>query len=111
MVLEHTNNEYRIDTGRSELGTFVRVVHVPTNTTESIDPIGARTQKDVVSELIQSLTDKVQKMNAPFSLWRLDDNDNEFLILKYWREDEAKSMRKMYEDRGHKQTYFIKKDE
>ena len=111
MELDQTNREYRVDTGRSEQGTFVRVVHVPTNTAETVDPIGTRLQKDVVSELMLSVKNNVQKLNAPYSLWRLDDNDNEFLIMKYWLAEEAEVTRKMYEDKGHKQTYFVKTHE
>jgi len=111
MKVDNIHCEYRVDIGRSSQGAFVRIVHVPTNTSETVDPIRGRNKKEVIGELSQFITEKVQMMNAPFSLWRLDDNDNEFMIMKYWVAEEAESTRKMFEDRGHKQVYFIKKHE
>lgn len=47
-------------------------------------------------------------LKGPSELWRLDDNGNEFMISEYETELEAMLMRKEYEDKGHKQTYFTK---
>ena len=41
-------------------------------------------------------------------LWRLDDNANEFLISEFDFEIEAELSRRKLEDKGHKQTYFLR---
>ena len=41
-------------------------------------------------------------------LWRLDDNNNEFLMSEYSTIIEAELHRKAFQDKGHKQIYFVK---
>lgn len=43
------DEDIRIDVGRCEGGTFVRLVHVPTGISRSIGPIGAVSQHQLVS--------------------------------------------------------------
>lgn len=38
---------------------------------------------------------------------RLDDNDNTFVMATCATEAEAKAMAKTFEDRRHKQTYWV----
>ena len=85
----------------------MRVVHLPTGTTEMLDPIGLDSELDVIAKLTDKLSVRVQKMKAPYSLWRLDDNNNEFMIMKFWLKEAAEDMRRVYENRGHNQIYFL----
>ncbi len=41
------------------------------------------------------------------SVWRLDDNGNEFLVRGCLTEEEALRLVREYEARGHKQAYWI----
>ena len=43
-----------------------------------------------------------------FSVWRLDDNNNEFLVRDGLTEEEALTLVRDYEGRGHKQAYWVK---
>lgn len=43
------------------------------------------------------------------SVWRLDDNGNEFLVRGGLTEDEALSLVREYEGRGHKQAYWVRR--
>ena len=44
-----------------------------------------------------------------FSVWRLDDNSNEFLVRDGLTEDEALRLVREYEARGHKQAYWVRR--
>ena len=43
-----------------------------------------------------------------FQLWRLDDNNNEVLVEVFVSERAAHQKKKEFEDRGHKQAYWVK---
>ena len=42
---------FRIDTGRASSGTFVRVIHEPTDNSRLAAPLGSRAYSEVVAEL------------------------------------------------------------
>ena len=42
-----------------------------------------------------------------FSVWRLDDNNNEFLVRDRLTEEEALALVREYEGRGHRQAYWV----
>ena len=42
-----------------------------------------------------------------YVLWRQDDNGNSFLVATFQSEQEAEARRRVYEDRGHKQLYWV----
>lgn len=42
------------------------------------------------------------------SVWRLDDNGNEFPVRDGLTEDEALRLVREYEARGHKQAYWVR---
>ena len=44
-----------------------------------------------------------------FSVWRLDDNNNEFLVRDGLTEDEALALVREYEGRGHRQAYWVRR--
>lgn len=44
-----------------------------------------------------------------FSVWRLDDNSNEFLVREKMTEDDARRLVREYEGKGHKQAYWVKR--
>jgi len=46
---------------------------------------------------------------ADFSVWRLDDNNNEFLVRDGLTEDEALALVREYEAKGHRQAYWVKR--
>jgi O-acetyl-ADP-ribose deacetylase (regulator of RNase III) len=43
----------------------------------------------------------------PWELWRQDDGGNRYLIESFGTRREAEEMQKKYEDRGHKQVYWV----
>jgi hypothetical protein len=45
-----------------------------------------------------------------FSVWRLDDNNNEFLVRGGLTEEEALALVREYEGKGHRQAYWVKKE-
>jgi|GEM_PF-2305806 len=45
-----------------------------------------------------------------FSVWRLDDNNNEFQVRDGVTEEEALTLVKEYEGRGHRQAYWVEKE-
>ncbi|AZZ92157.1 hypothetical protein EUZ85_16055 [Hahella sp. KA22] len=45
-----------------------------------------------------------------WSVWRQDDNNNTFFIQGDMTQSEALKLVKDYEDRGHKQMYWAKRD-
>ena len=45
---------------------------------------------------------------ASWDLYRLDDNNNEFKMFCFHSEDNANQVKKRYEEKGHKQVYFVK---
>lgn len=44
-----------------------------------------------------------------FSVWRLDDNNNAFLVRDGLTEEEALALVREYEGRGHRQAYWVKR--
>jgi hypothetical protein len=44
-----------------------------------------------------------------FSVWRLDDNNNEFLVRDGLTEEEALALVREYEGKGHRQAYWVKR--
>ena len=46
---------------------------------------------------------------AEFSVWRLDDNNNEFLVRDRLTEHEALALVREYEAKGHRQAYWVKR--
>ena len=45
-----------------------------------------------------------------FSVWRLDDNNNEFMVRDGLTEEEALELVREYEGRGHRQAYWVKNE-
>lgn len=45
-----------------------------------------------------------------FSVWRLDDNNNAFLVRDRLTEEEALALVREYEGRGHRQAYWVKNE-
>lgn len=45
-----------------------------------------------------------------FSVWRLDDNNNEFLVRYGFTAEEALALVKEYEGRGHRQVYWVEQE-
>lgn len=45
-----------------------------------------------------------------FSVWRLDDNNNEFLVRDGLTEEEALALVREFEERGHRQAYWVKNE-
>jgi len=45
-----------------------------------------------------------------FSVWRVDDNNNEFLVRDGLTEKEALALVQEYEGRGHRQAYWVKNE-
>jgi hypothetical protein len=46
-----------------------------------------------------------------FSVWRLDDNNNEFLVRGGLTEEEALALVREYEGKGHRQAYWVRRGE
>lgn len=46
---------------------------------------------------------------SDFSVWRLDDNNNEFLVRGGLTEDEALELVREFEAKGHKQAYWVRR--
>ena len=44
-----------------------------------------------------------------FSVWRLDDNNNAFLVRDGLTEEEAQALVREYEARGHRQAYCVER--
>ena len=51
----------------------------------------------------------VSRGKAEFSVWRLDDNNNEFLVRDRLTEHEAQALVREYEAKGHRQAYWVKR--
>ncbi|ACU89745.1 hypothetical protein Dbac_1653 [Desulfomicrobium baculatum DSM 4028] len=47
---------------------------------------------------------------SAFSVWRLDDNNNEFLVRSGLTEEEALALVREYERKGHRQAYWVEKE-
>ncbi|HCU67878.1 MAG TPA: hypothetical protein DGF30_01305 [Desulfomicrobium sp.] len=45
-----------------------------------------------------------------FSVWRLDDNNNAFLVRDGLTEEEALALMREYEARGHRQAYWVERE-
>jgi len=45
-----------------------------------------------------------------FPVWRLDDNNNEFLVRDGLTEEEAFALVREYEGRGHRQAYWVERE-
>ncbi|MDG9672266.1 hypothetical protein ONV78_31330 [Hahella sp. CR1] len=55
-------------------------------------------------------SDLVETATPNWSVWRQDDNNNTFFIQGDMTQSEALALVKDYEDRGHKQMYWAKRD-
>lgn len=56
------------------------------------------------------LLGKGKYLESPkYSLTRLDDNNNEIEIARFHDGSFAENLRKRYEDKGHKQDYYVQK--
>jgi hypothetical protein len=51
----------------------------------------------------------INENTKDYSLWRLDDNNNHFEMERGLSFAQAKKKALMYEQRGHKQSYYIQK--
>ena len=100
--------EFRVDTGRSGSGTFVRVVHVPSGIERFRDSIGTRNPGAVAGELRREICEVLANQQPRFGVWRLDDNGNEFLVRGFWSIGDAHALREELAARGHKQTYWVR---
>ncbi len=49
------------------------------------------------------------RSEADFSVWRLDDNNNEFLVRDGLTENEALALVREFEGRGHRQAYWVRR--
>lgn len=45
-----------------------------------------------------------------FSVWRLDDNNNAFLVRDGLTEEEALALVREFEARGHRQSYWVERE-
>ena len=59
-------------------------------------------------EITHRLTNNMNDSLSKWELWRLDDNGHEFCISLFSSESDAVRCMRIYEKRGHKQTYFIR---
>lgn len=50
-----------------------------------------------------------RRVDKGFSVWRLDDNNNEFLVRDGMTEEEALALVREYEGKGHRQAYWVKR--
>ena len=58
----------------------------------------------------QEGTKKAVNRGEPgFSVWRLDDNNNEFLVRDGLTEEEALALVREYEGKGHRQAYWVRR--
>ncbi len=46
---------------------------------------------------------------ARYVVWRLDDNGNEFPVRSFDTRDEAEALRQALTERGHKQSYWVRR--
>lgn len=54
--------------------------------------------------------EKIASQEEPkFSVWRLDDNNNEFLVRDGLTEEEALALVREYEGKGHRQAYWVRR--
>ena len=51
----------------------------------------------------------VNQGESAFSVWRLDDNNNEFLVRSGLTEEEALALVREYEGKGHRQAYWVRR--
>jgi hypothetical protein len=49
------------------------------------------------------------RVDKGFSAWRLDDNNNEFLVRDGMTEEEVLALVREYEGKGHRQAYWVKR--
>ena len=50
------------------------------------------------------------RKEGDFSVWRLDDNNNAFLVRDGLIEEEALALVREYEGRRHRQAYWVEKE-
>ena len=51
----------------------------------------------------------MRRLPLMFELWRTDIHGNDFFMRTFESEEEAERERQMFEDRGHHQTYWVKR--
>ena len=57
-----------------------------------------------------SMTKMLEENTNSWSVWRADDNGNEFEIASALSESEARSIVEEFEGRGHKQIYWARSE-
>lgn len=57
----------------------------------------------------KDIDDGENRHKGEFSVWRLDDNNNEFLVRDGLTEEEALELVREFEGRGHRQAYWVKR--
>lgn len=87
--------------------TYIGCLNNPETIAEHIDEI--LEVLELSSEVIEFIYGDV-KLN-PHELWRQDDNGHKFLVEKFACKADAAKVMKTFENRHHKQTYWIKKTE
>lgn len=56
---------------------------------------------------MESLSQQLDDTHILYSLYRQDDNGNEYCIAQHLSKEEAERLCKDYEARAHKQTFWI----
>ena len=51
--------------------------------------------------------DEILSPDQSWSVWRQDDHGRRFEMQRGMTQSEAEKMARQYEERGHKQTYFV----
>jgi hypothetical protein len=62
----------------------------------------------MVRDRVDKNQNEASRGKADFSVWRLDDNNNEFLVRDKLTEQEALALVREYEGKGHRQAYWVK---
>ncbi len=65
-------------------------------------------ETEEITNRLAGLQNDMDDRLLKWELWRLDDNGHEFCIRRFSSESEALRLMQVYEERGHKQTYFIR---
>lgn len=51
------------------------------------------------------------KQSAAWTVWRIDDNANTFVVMSGLSKDEADRLASEFASHGHKQTYWVEPDQ
>jgi len=55
--------------------------------------------------------DTTAALAATWVVWRQDDNGNRAVVSRHASRDEAEQVARVFDGRGHKQIYWVKKDD